>query len=143
MPPTMIDLRPLISPSFWFDLTPTALGPFFERAFFAVFALMVIAGMATRIAARNKLTDKYERIMALRAANLAFVYGLVGFVIYFFTFEEIEFFGARFWFLVWFIALIISIVRLVRYVKKEVPALRHRDQSRVEANKYLPRRNDR
>lgn len=137
----MLDLRPLIKPSFWFDLTPTAMGPGFERLFFIVFAAMVIAGAATRIAARNKLTDKYERIIALRAANLAFAFGLVGFLIYFFTFEEIEFFGARFWFLVWLGALVVGVVRLVRYAKKEVPALRHRDQSRVEANKYLPRRN--
>lgn len=137
----MIDLRPLIQPSFWFDLTPTAMSPVFDRAFFAVFALLIIAGAAGKIVARNKLRDIYERSIALRAASLAMTFGIIGFVLYFFTFEEVQFFGSRFWFLLWFIALVICVVRLVRYVKKEVPALRHRDQSRVEANRYLPRRN--
>ncbi len=139
----MIDLRPIFQPSFWFDVTPHALSPGFSRAFFAVFALFVIAGSAGRIVARTKLRDKYERIIAMRAANMTFAFGLLGFVIYFFTFEEIQFFGARFWFLIWLVALVIMIVRLVKYATKEVPLLRQRDMSRVESNKYLPRRNDR
>lgn len=135
-----MDLRPLVQPSFWFDLTPVSLAPFFERAFFVVFALFIIGGATLRIMGKNNAMDKYSRILVQKSARLAMVFGIVGFVIYFFTFEEIQFFGARFWFLLWFIALVIAVVRLVRFVKKEVPLLRHRDQSRVEANKYLPRR---
>lgn len=135
-----MDLRPLVQPSFWFDLTPVSLAPFFERLFFVVFALLIIGGATLRIIGKNNTMDKYQRILVQKAARIAMSFGVVGFVIYFFTFEEIQFFGARFWFLLWFIGLVIAVVRLVRYYKKEVPLLRHRDQSRVEANKYLPRR---
>lgn len=135
-----MDLRPLFQPSFWFDLTPVSLSPFFERLFFVVFALFVIGGATLRIVARNNTMDKYVRIAVQKGARIALGFGIVGFVMYFFTFEEIQFFGARFWFLLWMTALVIAVVRLVRFVKKEVPQLRHRDQSRVEANKYLPRR---
>ena len=135
-----MDLRPLIQPSFWFDLTPVTLSPFFERAFFVVFALFIISGAALRIMSKNSTTDKYDRQTLKKSARIATAFGIVGFVIYFFTFEEIQFFGARFWFLFWFVGLVIAILYLVRFVKKEVPLLRHRDQSRVEANKYLPRR---
>lgn len=135
-----MDLRPLVQPSFWFDLTPVALAPFFERAFFVVFALFIIGGATLRIMGKNSKTDKYQRILVRKAARIAMSFGILGFVIYFFTFEEIQFFGARFWFLLWLVGLVVAVVRLVRFYKKEVPLLRHRDQSRVEANKYLPRR---
>lgn len=135
-----MDLRPLVQPSFWFDLTPVSLAPFFERALFVVFALFIIGGAALRIMGKNTTMDKYNRMLVKKAASQAMAFGIVGFVIYFFTFEEIQFFGARFWFLLWFIALVVAVVRLIRFYKKEVPLLRHRDQSRVEANKYLPRR---
>lgn len=138
-----MDLRPIFRPSFWFDMTPVAMGPFFERFFFVFFALFIIAGAATRIVLKNKEHDKYERIVLERLARLLLTYGSTGYIIYFFTFEEVQFFGSRFWYLVWAIALVVSAVRLVRYVKKEVPLLRHRDQSRVEANKYMPRSNRR
>lgn len=135
-----MDIRPLFSPSFWFDMTPTALSPGFERAFFIFFAIFVVAGAALRIAARREKRDKYDRLLLHRAASSAFIYGITGFLIYFFTYEEVSFFGSRFWFLLWFILLVITVVRFVRFMKREVPQLRHRDQSRVDSNKYLPRR---
>lgn len=138
-----MNLPPILRPSFWFDLTPVAMSPVFERVFFVFFALFVVAGAAMRIATRSTPREKYEVAVRMRAANIAFVYGLVGFVIYFLTFEEIQFFGARFWYLVWAAALVVSVVRLVRWWKKEVPLLRKAEQSKAEANKYLPRSNRR
>ncbi len=131
----------IFSPSFWFDLTPNALSPFFEQLFFVVFAVLIIGGAVLRIVAKNKMTDKYARIIAKHGAQIAFVAGVTGFIIYFFTFEEIQFFGSRFWFLVWGIGIIVALVRLFRYAKKTVPQLRLRDQSHADSNKYLPRRN--
>lgn len=135
-----MDFRPLFQSSFWFDLTPVSFSPFFERAFFVVFALFIIGGATLRIMGKNKAIDTYNRRAVQKAARFAMGLGIAGFAIYFFTFEEIQFFGARFWFLLWFIALVGAVVQIVRFYKIEVPQLRHRDQSRVEANKYLPRR---
>jgi len=137
----MFDLRPVFSPSFWFDLTPTAMSPLFDKLFFILFALLVIAASAARMVANNKLEDKYHKIIALRAANIALITGVLGLVLYFFTYEEIQFFGARFWFLILLIGVIVAVVRLVRYAKKVVPVKRKNEQSKAEVNKYLPRRN--
>ncbi len=137
----MINLQPVLTASFWFDLTPNAMGPLFSKIFFIIFAVLVIAASAARIVANNKLTDKYHKIIALRAANIAFITGILGFVIYFFTFEEIQFFGSRFWFLVLLLGVIVAVVRLLKYAKKDVPAMRKHEQSKAEVNKYLPRRN--
>lgn len=131
----------IFSPSFWFDLTPTALSPLFAQIFFVLFALLVLAGAVVRIIAKNNTADKYQRIVTERCGRIAFVGGMLGFIVYFFTFEEIQFFGARFWFLVWGIAVLAACVRVWMYAKKTVPQLRLRDQSRADTNKYLPRRN--
>lgn len=137
----MFNLQPLVSPSFWFDLTPTAMSPLFDKMFFVLFALLVITASAARMVADNRLEDKYHKIIALRAANIALTTGILGFIIYFLTYEEIQFLGARFWFLVLLLGVIIAVVRLLRYAKKDVPAKRKHEQSKAEVNKYLPRRN--
>lgn len=116
------------------------MGPAFERGFFVFFALFILAGAVLRIQARKDGRDKYDRLLFHKAATNAFALGIFGLAIYFFTYEEISFFGSRFWYALWFIALVWVVVRFVRFLKREVPVLRQRDASRADANKYLPRR---
>jgi amino acid transporter len=129
----------LFSLAYWFDLTPVRMSSTFEIGFFIVFSLMIVAGLALRIVRKSK-TDKYERITLERATNIAFVTGLLGLLWLFLTFEEISIFGARFWFLILAIGLVIAVVRLARYRQITVPQLRMLEQSKAEVNKYLPRR---
>lgn len=133
-------LSPLWSLSFWFDLTPTRMAAAFEAGFFAFFALAIIAGSVIRMMIRNGKYDRYRAIMLKKIATLCSTSGVVGMVWFFLTFEEIQFFGSRFWFLIWVVAVLAGVVSIVRYVKKEVPALQHREQSRADVNKYLPKR---
>ncbi len=133
-------LSPLWNLSFWFDLTPTRMSAAFEAGFFGFFALTVIAGSVIRMVVRNGTYDRYRAITLKKIASLCSVSGVVGLVWFFFTFEEIQFFGSRFWFLVWILAVVAAVVAIVRYVKKEVPALQYREQSRADVNKYLPKR---
>ncbi len=133
-------LLPLISWQFWFDLTPTRMAAGFEAAFFGLFALLIVAGSVMRMVVRNAQWEKYRAEVAARIASVASYAGIVGLVWFFLTFEEIQFFGSRFWFLAWIVGVIIAIVRIIRFTKRDVPVLKHREQSRAEVNKYLPRR---
>jgi hypothetical protein len=133
-------LSPLIDWHFWFDLTPTRMTATFEALFFGLFALCIFAGAVLRMYVRNAKFDKYKATIVRRVAAIATWSGVIGLVWFFFTFEEIQFFGSRFWFLVWIAGVIVAVVQLVRYTKNEVPELQHREQSRAEVNKYLPRR---
>ncbi len=133
-------LSPLWDIQFWFDLTPIRMAAQFEAAFFALFALVLIVGSILRMMVRNGKYDKYKAIVMKRAASLCSLMGVLGLVWFFFTFEEIQFFGSRFWFLIWSIGFIVGAISIVRYIKKEVPSLQHREQSRAEVNKYLPKR---
>ena len=133
-------LRPLIDPAFWFDLTPVRMTPVFETLFFVLFATLLIAGSVIRIYVRNRNLERYVAQAWRRAAKIASVSGVLGFVILFFAFEEVQFFGSRFWFLAWFVGVAIAVALTVRFVKRDVPVLRVREQSRADVNKYLPRR---
>lgn len=133
-------LSPLFTWQFWFDLTPTRMAASFEAGFFGLFVLLLVGGAILRMYVRNGKLDKYRGTVLRRVAGIASSAGIVGLVWFFFTFEEIQFFGARFWFLIWIIGVVIAIVQLVRFVKKDVPVLQHREQSRADVNKYLPRR---
>ena len=112
----------------------------FEAGFFGFFALAIIAGSVIRMVIRNGKYDRYQIITLKKIASLCSAAGVVGLAWFFLTFEEIQFFGSRFWFLIWAVAVIAGAVSIVRYVKKEVPALQHREQSRADVNKYLPKR---
>jgi magnesium-transporting ATPase (P-type) len=133
-------LSPLIDWQFWFDLTPIRMASTFEGMFFGLFALFIIAGAVIRMVTRNRSYEKYRAEMLKRVAGIFTTTGIVGLVWFFFTFEEIQFFGARFWFLVIIVGVVVALVRLARFTKREVPVLQHREQSRSEVNKYLPRR---
>jgi hypothetical protein len=133
-------LFPLIDWHFWFDLTPTRMAAPFESGFFALFALAIIAGAVMRMYVRNAKLEKYRAELFRRLAAIDTAAGIAGFVWFFFTFEEIQFFGARFWFLAIVLGVAIAKIRLYTYMKKEVPQLQHREQSRAEVNKYLPKK---
>lgn len=136
-----MDLRPVISLGFWFDLTPVRMSPVFEASFFVLFALLIIAGAAIRIYVRSRSLEKYVALAYRRVAKIATASGLVGFALLFFAFEEIQFFGSRFWMLLWVVGVIIAGLFVVKFMREEAPLLRAREQNRADVNKYLPRRN--
>lgn len=136
----MIDLHPLIEPSFWFDLSPDFLSPAFSKGFFLLFAALIVAGAVVRIIARSKTADRFAREIRLRIGSLLLTTGIFGMVWFFFSFEGIRLFGARFWFLGLIVMAIVWAVTIWRYAKTEVPQMREKAKSQADANKYLPRR---
>lgn len=129
----------LLSLNFWFDLTPVRMSPAIEIGFFVAFSLLVISGLVIRILRKNR-QDKFEREVMKRIVTLNLSVGLLGLAWLFLSFEEIQIFGSRFWFLLLALILIIVTIRIVMYHRREVPRLRLLEQSKAEANKYLPRR---
>ncbi len=132
----------LINLNFWFDNTPSSFTPSFETGFLYLFALAVVGGLAARINAKTK-PDKYQKMLRLRLGSGLITFGILGLIWYFLSFEEIQVFGMRFWFLLLMVGMIIWGYNLYRYFTKTVPALIRQEQSKAEANQYLPRSNRR
>lgn len=129
----------LLKLSFWFDLAPHRLSSQFEIALFVVFAAVILAGLIFRMVAKTK-TDKFQKILLRRVATVSLVMGFAGLVWLFFATEEIQLFGSKFWLLIWVIIWIVYKISWFRYWRKTVPQLRLLEQSKAEANKYLPRK---
>ncbi len=100
---------------------------------------MILGGLLLRIVKKTK-ENKYEREVFGRLARLCLTVGVVGLVWSFFSFEEIQIFGSRFWLLLIVIWVVSWLISIYRYWTIEVPDMRVREQSKAEANQYLPRR---
>lgn len=108
--------------------------------FFGIFAGLVILGAATRVVARNRTSDKLLMRVYKSVASMLLTMGGLGMVLYFFTYEEVYIFGARFWYVLWFLGFVAWGAWIFRYAKVTVPALRKAREERASGNEYLPRK---
>lgn len=106
---------------------------------FILFVLCFVLGIVGRIVTDRKEQDRFKREIGGRISTLLISMGLLGFMLFFFSFERAQFFGARFWYPVWLIIAGVWAYYIVRYVRVEVPAIKARSASRHAAGTYLPK----
>lgn len=106
--------------------------------FFLFLAAIVIAGVVVSVLANKRKTGRYAYLKKRKIANLLLTTGMVSLVFFFFMFERVRFFGARFWFLLIAVWAIVWMVFIFRFVKKEIPAMRALDEQRKQQGKYFP-----
>ncbi len=132
-----------LSPNFWFDLSPPALAASSEQALFIIFCAMIIFGTAFRIVAKSKKEDRYLKKSTFKVAHLLLWMGVLGMILYFFSYEKVYFLGARFWFIIWLAGIIFWAYKIWKYSAKTVPELKEKNEALAEENKYLPRKRKR
>jgi hypothetical protein len=130
----------LLSLQFWFNQHPVAMSPSFSLGFFVFFALFAITAASLRIIAKRTLRDVYDKQAFRMAGNMAAWLTFFGFIWLFCTYEEVQIFGVRAWFILWALILLGCAIRIAVFVRKEAPALRLQNASRSTVNQYLPRR---
>lgn len=133
-------MNTLLSLNFWFNLKPLSLSPFFVKAFFVAFAAFVIFGAIANIVAKRKKDDRLMVRAYRKLAQIVTVMGWLGFFLLFVGYEEIYFFAARFWYLVWAAGLVYWFYTLYRYLRFDIPRIREEQKHLSDVNKYLPRR---
>jgi hypothetical protein len=126
--------------SYWFTTQPPEVGGYLGQFLFVVFFASFVLGIVGRIATDRRRDDRYVRKIGNRISSLLVTMGSFGLLLYFFGFEDVYFFGARFWYPVWSIATVVWAYYIVRYIKKDVPEMRARESSRKAKNKYIPGR---
>ncbi len=134
----MLNLRPLLNFQFWFDRTPAPLEASSSRLLFGTFAVMLILGAIIRMVATRRTEDRYVTATFNRVGQMAVTMGMIGLVLFFFTYQEIPFLGSRFWYLFWGVGLIAWITSIVYYIKKIVPEKKKQEAELLERSKYLP-----
>ncbi len=126
-------------PTYWLTMQPPEVGGLLGSIVFGLFVIVLILGIIGRIVVDRRGGDRYKREIGSRICALLVTMGVLGVVLFFFSFERIQLFGARFWYPTWIIATAVWTFFLVRYVKRDVPAKRAREESLREQGKYLPR----
>lgn len=121
---------------FWFSSTPPALALTHQRlwgviAFTVILAAMLVQRFVVRKIAQTFLKRPWSRVVKLLVAN-----GLLLWVLLFFRYEGVPFFGARFWLLLLGIGDIAWIVAIVRTFLK-VPVQKRAWEEEQQKRKYL------
>ncbi|MFA5413740.1 MAG: hypothetical protein WC348_04365 [Patescibacteria group bacterium] len=133
----MINFERLLDLNFWFALRPTALSEkttIILAIGFAVFLVLgIICGFLAKTKKQNppmvKLLRKFKKMFSTMA--------VVGFIVLFFTYEQIYLLGSRFWFLAWFIGLVVWVVFIVLYAARKMPKEKDELEKKQKYLKYL------
>ena len=129
-----------LQPSYWFTMNPPEVAGLLGTVVFVVFVLFFVLGIVGHLVAERKGSDRFVREAGHKISTLLITMGLLGVLLFFFSFEQIRMFGARFWYPLWGIAVIFWSVLIVRYLKRDVPLMRAREASSRAQRQYLPGR---
>lgn len=128
-----------LSLSYWFDRTPESMEFVTLRLFFFLFLFLFLLGIVLRIQAKHRAKDRSQKKLFRSFSSVCFTASLLGFILLFFRYEETPFFGARFWFLLWVLMIILWVGFLLRYFFRIVPEKQKRLFEQRQREKYLPK----
>ena len=135
-----MDIFTIIQPSYWLTIDPPQVNGFLGNLVFGAFILCFVIGIVSRIVASNRSQDRYIEQLGQRVGTLFVTMGLLGILLFFFSFERVQLFGARFWYPVWLVGVLVWVYYILRFAKRDIPAMRQRDLNRKSVSKYLPQR---
>lgn len=120
-------------------MQPDMFIPWVGMTFLVVFTVMAIVGVVVKIYGVKAGLDKFVRRAVERAGNLLLTMGLIGLLIYFFTFEHVPILSMRLWLLVWLLSALAWVWSIARYVRVDIPAKRELMAERERLNKWIPK----
>ncbi len=130
----------LLNPLYWFSFQPAAVDSLFGKILLGVFLALFLLGIISRMVLEQRTHDRYVILAGKRLITCFITMGFIGLVLYFFSYENISVFGARFWYVIWFLGLIVWSVLLARFITRDIPALREKNQRDHAKSKYIPGR---
>ncbi|MBI4713796.1 hypothetical protein HY771_01250 [Candidatus Uhrbacteria bacterium] len=129
-----------LNPSYWLTIQPASVGGTSGKIIFGLFILIFVFGIAARVASSNTDKERHLREFGDRVATMFVTMGILGALLYFFSFEQIRLFGARFWYLLWLVGLVVWCFFLWRFIGRTVPERRAHEESQAQQRKYFPQR---
>ncbi len=130
----------MLNPLYWFSLQPASVEGLLGKVLLGFILLLFLVGVVCRVVIMNKKYDSYVKMISKRLITLCLTMGFLGVILYFFSYEGIQLFGARFWYPLWVLGFIAWGVFLARFALKEIPALREKNLRQHAKSKYIPGR---
>ncbi|OGL74425.1 hypothetical protein A3E39_00825 [Candidatus Uhrbacteria bacterium RIFCSPHIGHO2_12_FULL_60_25] len=133
-------MNPLLTPQYWFTVSPVPFQPWAERFILVAFVACVLFGMIAWIIELKGRFSKPMKRAYERVASLLFWSGVAGLFLWGFSYERIPVLSMRFFYLFWLAWVLWGLWRVYTYVWVEIPAQERRNRERTEREKWLPRR---
>lgn len=124
--------------SYWFESLPTPFMPWVLQVVVITFVALTVVGVVLHLIVRRRREHRMWREGIGPLAAIIFQTGVIGLLLTWFTQDQIQFFGVRFWFLVLAVWMAVRLVYALKRIFKDIPAkMAERDeQDRIQ--KYLP-----
>lgn len=135
----MPNLLRLINPTYLFELRPYS-QPANLKYGAVFFALMIIIGIIIKIYKEIKAQEKFQAKLLERYFSLLTTMGILGIALVGFRYERVQILSARFWVIVWLLALIIWLYPILKYQIKVAPQAKKQAEERKQLQKYLPKK---
>ena len=133
-------LPPILTPGYWFTPTPVPFMPIVDTALLVTFSVLFIVGILALVLRIRGRMDKLMRRAVIRAGMALFSTGLVGLILYAFSYERVPYLSMRILFFLWAVWFVCWAYRLFRHVTTDIPAVRAEQMERNQFNKWLPKR---
>ncbi|MCX6715168.1 MAG: hypothetical protein NTX72_05145 [Candidatus Uhrbacteria bacterium] len=130
----------MLNPLFWLSIAAANVDGLPGKLILGFFLLLILIGVVCRIVLMQSSKDRYLKLIGKRLVTCSLTMGITGVILYFFSYEGIQLFGARFWYLIWVVAFIAWVTVLVKFVMKEVPEMRNKNVNQHAKSKYIPGR---
>lgn len=124
----------LLTWRFWFTLRPESLLPLTQKIFIG---LLIIFALTAFFIALIKRKSGIYRGLFKSLYSFFLSNALIGFILFFFDYEIIPFFSARFWLALWFLVMLVWLFFIIKKLKS-IPAQKKQDEEKKELKKYLP-----
>jgi hypothetical protein len=133
----MPNFQRLFDLNFWFSLRPNPLGPKGTIFVLIFFGLITLIGVIFALLPAVKKGDALILRFFRKAFNQFFIMGVIGFVLFFLSYEQIFFLGSYFWYLLWFIGFAVWSVFTIHFLIKKIPQVKEEREKQKRFQKYL------
>lgn len=127
-------MKNLLTLEYWFNLRPETLIPVAQKTFLGFIAALAVFAL---IASLIKKKSGIYRGFVKRLHSFCLTNTVIGIILFFFNYEVVPFFSARFWLGLWALIMIIWMFFILKNLSK-VPHAKKQLEQQSELKKYLP-----
>lgn len=133
-------MHPFLTLEYWFNVRAIPFTPIVERALIVAFVVWTFVGIGAYLFQLKRGFSKPAKRALRKFASLLTWSGIVGLVLWVFTYQRVPVFSMRFLYLLWIGWVVIGFYSIYKYLWVEVPAKRKLHEERLEREKWLPKK---
>lgn len=124
----------LLTWRYWFTLRPENLSSLMQNLFTGFIGVLILLAILTIIIKRK---GGVYRGFFTRFYNFCLGNAFIGLIFYFFNYEMVPFFSARFWLAIWALVMLVWLILILKRLKN-IPLQKKKHEEENEIKKYLP-----